>query len=168
MHTYPSSSYREKERWARPPAPWRTTTRSISTSGGSWSQCFGLTIKRLTDFQIWGISSLGWNPPWQMFSWLLMKLGSPFNSSSDEKTNRRRGKYRETQGKCPIICQSSDKKCGIAKQSDFIKHSLRQFFLQRITEKWMKSPCTPAENITSDRRVAIRLKYFGISDTSLM
>lgn len=28
---------------------------------------------------------------------------------SDEKTNRRRGKCREKQGKCPIICQSSGK-----------------------------------------------------------
>lgn len=31
-------------------------------------------------------------------------------STSDEKTNGRKGKYREKQGKCPLICQNSDKK----------------------------------------------------------
>lgn len=44
-------------------------------------------------------------------SWLLMELDSPASSSSDDQTNRRRGKRREKQGKCPIICQNSDKKC---------------------------------------------------------
>ena len=32
-------------------------------------------------------------------------------TNSDDQTNRRRGKRREKQGKCPIICQNSDKKC---------------------------------------------------------
>lgn len=36
---------------------------------------------------------------------------SEMSTTSDEKTNRRRGKCREKQGKCPIICQNSDKKC---------------------------------------------------------
>jgi hypothetical protein len=39
-----------------------------------------------------------------------MLLLSPADSSSDDQTNRRRGKHREKQGKCPIICQNSDKK----------------------------------------------------------
>ena len=32
------------------------------------------------------------------------------STPSDEKTNGRKGKYREKQGKCPLICQNSDKK----------------------------------------------------------
>lgn len=42
---------------------------------------------------------------------VLMLSLSPWAISSDEQTNRRRGKRREKQGKCPIICQNSDKKC---------------------------------------------------------
>ena len=44
---------------------------------------------------------------------LLWKKGTPYVRifCSDDQTNRRRGKRREKQGKCPIICQNSDKKC---------------------------------------------------------
>ncbi len=42
---------------------------------------------------------------------LYSKLDSARYTISDDQTNRRRGKRREKQGKCPIICQNSDKKC---------------------------------------------------------
>ena len=38
-------------------------------------------------------------------------VAPPHYPTSDDQTNRRRGKRREKQGKCPIICQNSDKKC---------------------------------------------------------
>ncbi len=44
-----------------------------------------------------------------------------FLTSSDDQTNRRRGKRREKQGKCPIICQNSDKKC---RKSGLLWHTL--------------------------------------------
>ena len=54
---------------------------------------------------------------------LYSKLDSARYTISDEQTNRRRGKRREKQGKCPIICQNSDKKC---RKSGLLWHTPRK------------------------------------------